>query len=153
MAKNNRERVYKTYCISVADVEVQKYLEELKKSGERAASNVAGIHEFDKGTNLKIHLKMGANDWKLEVFSGDEKIKDIPKGSLEAMRSAFSEAILQSGHSDNDTILCNFFFDATEAGTASAYKETRSLFDSIKLSYENFYISETDTSIFTEELS
>ena len=30
MAKNNRERVYKTYCISVADVEVQKYLEELK---------------------------------------------------------------------------------------------------------------------------
>ncbi|MCI7768452.1 MAG: biopolymer transporter ExbD [Oscillospiraceae bacterium] len=131
--------------------EAEKYLNDLKNSSERAASNIAGIHEFDRGMNLKIHLKMNDNNWKLELFTGDEKISDIPRASLDEMKSAIAAALTEKGCSEKDTILCDFIYNAREDGTASAYKEVRALFDSIKFSYENLYISETDTSIFEEK--
>lgn len=48
--------------------EEEDYLNELNSSESAAAMNVAGIHEFSQGTNLKINLNMNNDNWRLDVF-------------------------------------------------------------------------------------
>lgn len=126
-------------------------LSEAEQAGERSGENVDGISQFSRNMNIRVKLKMnGGSDWSLMVFRGEEKITEIPKNSVAEMSREFSRALSDSGCNAEDTLLCIYVYDATQAGTASADRDIQRVFEEIKSEYKHFFYSETDTSLFDE---
>lgn len=131
--------------------EAQDYLNELNNAEKTAAMNVAGIHEYSQGTNLKIKLNMNNDNWKLDVFSGKEKIGEVSNDSSNNMTKNLSDILINNGYTKDQTILCEFFYNGNERGTSKAYPTSEEVLKNIRFSFVNFKFSETDTSIFGED--
>lgn len=131
--------------------EEEDYLNELNSSESAAAMNVAGIHEFSQGTNLKINLNMNNDNWRLDVFSGKEPIGEVSNDSSNNMTRNLSDILINNGYTKDQTILCEFFYNGNERGTSKAYPTSEEVLKNIRFSFVNFKFSETDTSIFKED--
>ena len=122
--------------------EAENYLNELNNSEKNAAMNVAGIHEFSQGVNIKIKLNMNDDNWKLDVFSGKEQIGTVLNNSSNTMTKDLSDILIKNGYSKEQTILCEFFYNGNERNTFKAYPIAKEIFKSIRFSFDNFKISE-----------
>ncbi|MBQ2823428.1 MAG: biopolymer transporter ExbD [Oscillospiraceae bacterium] len=141
-----------------------EYLENSRQVNDRAAENVIGINDFVNGNRLKIKLEMRTKEegWELEIYCNNEKLQSIPHSVItkqdgeketdtEKMTKQMLELLSETGYTSEDTILCEFVYDAKEGGTASAYKVSHKLFEQVKKEYKHFFFSEIDLSIFEEE--
>lgn len=128
-------------------------LVEAELAGERQGENVEGITDFSHNQNIRVILKMisGSNKWGLLVYKGEQQIANIPNENVESMAQSFTEALSEIGCNKDDTLLCVYVYDATQAGTASADNDVQKIFNEIKVQYKHFFYSELDTSIFEED--
>ena len=128
-------------------------LNEAELAGERQGKNVEGITDFSHNQNIRVILKMisGSDKWDLLVYKGEQQIAKISNGNINSMSESFLEALSDIGCNKEDTLLCVYVYDATQAGTASADREVQKIFDEIKGQYKHFFYSELDTSIFEED--
>ncbi len=126
-------------------------LEEVKAAENRAGENIQGINEFISGKSLKLKLNMNSGNWKLDVYYKDELLKEIPNGTADEMSVSFTEMLAEKGCQTDDTILCEFHYNAAEGGTASAYKELQRVFEKVQEEYTHLFFSETDISMYEED--
>ena len=127
-------------------------LNEAELAGERQGENVEGITEFSRNLNIRVKLKMisGSSNWSLLVYKGEQQIAEIPKGTVSSMSQSFLEALSDVGCHKDDTLLCVYVYNASQAGTASADRDIQRVFDEVKGQYKHFFYSELDTSLFEE---
>ena len=112
---------------------------------ERQASNVTEMLEFNRSDNIKLILDIDSSNWSLRVLKGESVISTVAKGNdvVEKVKSALSNA----GYDGEETIFCDFIFDGSQPGTASAYKIMKKSIEEVAKHYKHMYISETDLSI------
>ena len=135
--------------------EVEKLKEELEENLEivseyssRSRSNANELIEFKEGKNLKLFLDMKDDGWELRIVH-DESIVSIIKNK-DSISDDIIEALQKSDYSINDTIFCDFIFDGSIGGTASAYREIEEEMEIVTKKYKHMYISETDLSMGVE---
>lgn len=117
----------------------------VKEYSDRQASNVSELLEFNRNENVKIILDMNTNDWSVRVIKGDSVITTII-GS-EDIGSDLKKALMDAGYDNTKTIFCDWVFDGSLPGTASAYRKIKKGIEDVSKEYKYFYSSETDLSI------
>lgn len=132
--------------------EAEEKIKEAEQAGDRQGKNVEGITEFATGKNIRTRLVTsgGGKSWQLLLYKGKEQVTVIDKGGIYGMSDAFLKALTDMGFGTDDTMLCVYIYDATQAGTASADRDVQRVFDNVKAKYPHFFISEIDISIFEE---
>ena len=128
-------------------------LNEAELAGERQGENVEAITDFSRNLNIRVDLKMidGSSSWSLLVSKGEQQVAEIPKDGISSMSQSFLKALSDIGCDKEDTLLCIYVYDASQAGTASADRDIQKVFDEVKGQYEHFFYSELDTSLFGED--
>lgn len=128
--------------------QAEELLNEANLAGEHQGENVAGIVEFNRSLNVRVRLNMiSGGSWSLLIFKGDEQIDEIQKNNINEMVGAFASDLSDIGYDKYDTLLCTYVYDSTQAGTASADKDVRRVFDMVKEQYNRFFYSELDISL------
>lgn len=117
----------------------------VENANNRQASNIEALMEFNRGANIKLILSIDNGNANLRVFQGDTLIATTsPENNLtEIICTSLEEA----GYSNEDTVLCEFIFDGSQAGTTVAYRHIKQNLLYVKGTYKFFYYSETDLSI------
>ena len=124
---------------------LEKELEIVKDSDERQGSNTEAMLEYIQGKNIKIILNMEDEGWVLRVLHNNEVLDEIKRD--DNVGEKLIKAIMDAGYEKNDTIFCDFVFDGSLAGTASAYRKIKKGLDEVIEEYKFVYSSETDLSI------
>lgn len=129
--------------------QAEEMLNEANLAGEHQGENVAGIVEFSRNMNIKIKLKMadGGNSWSLLVWKVEDQMTEIQKEHINTMGQKLVNAMSDMGCGKDDTLLCTYMYDASQAGTASADRDVQRVFDVVKGHYQHFFCSEIDTSL------
>ena len=117
----------------------------VQNADDRAKDNVEEILEFTKGTNLKLILEMQDGKWTLVVSSKNEVISRIAAG--DDVEARLADALESSDYAYGDTILCDFVYNGSQAGTVSAYRKITKAMEAIQEEYKYLYYSETDLSV------
>ena len=117
----------------------------VQDADDRAKDNVEEILEFTKGTNLKLILEMENGKWTLIVSGKNEVISRIT--SSDDVETKLKEALEISKYTIGDTILCDFVYNGSQAGTVSAYRKITKAMESIQEQYKYLYYSETDLAV------
>ena len=129
--------------------ELEKQLESeisiVKEYSDRQASNVSEMLEFNRSENVKIILDMNFDDWSMRVIKGDSVISTVI-GS-DDIGVELKKALVDAGYDNTKTIFCDFVFDGSLPGTASAYRKVKKVIEDVSNEYKYFYSSETDLSI------
>lgn len=117
----------------------------VQDTDDRAKDNVEEILEFTKGTNLKLILEMENGKWTLIVSGKNEVISRITSSDDVAVK--LKEALDISKYTTGDTILCDFVYNGSQAGTVSAYRKITKAMEAIQEQYKYLYYSETDLAV------
>ena len=117
----------------------------VQDADDRAKDNVEEILEFTKGTNLKLILEMQDGKWTLVVSSKNEVISRI--AAADNVEARLTEALENADYASGDTILCDFVYNGSQAGTVSAYRKITKAMEAIQEEYKYLYYSETDLSV------
>ena len=117
----------------------------VQDADDRAKDNVEEILEFTKGTNLKLILEMQDGKWTLVVSSKNEVISRIAAG--DDVEARLADALESSDYAYGDTILCDFVYNGSQAGTVSAYRKITKAMEAVQEEYKYLYYSETDLSV------
>ena len=117
----------------------------VQDADDRAQDNVEEILEFTKGTNLKLILEMQDGKWTLVVSSKNEVISRIAAG--DDVEARLADALESADYAYGDTILCDFVYNGSQAGTVSAYRKITKAMEAIQEEYKYLYYSETDLSV------
>lgn len=117
----------------------------VQDADDRAKDNVEEILEFTKGTNLKLILEMQDGKWTLVVSSKNEVISRIAAG--DDVEARLADALESADYAYGDTILCDFVYNGSQAGTVSAYRKITKAMEAIQEEYKYLYYSETDLSV------
>ena len=117
----------------------------VQNADDRAKDNVEEILEFTKGTNLKLILEMQDGKWTLVVSSKNEVISRIAAG--DDVEARLADALESSDYAYGDTILCDFVYNGSQAGTVSAYRKITKAMEAVQEEYKYLYYSETDLSV------
>ena len=117
----------------------------VQNADDRAKDNVEEILEFTKGTNLKLILEMQDGKWTLVVSSKNEVISRIAAG--DDVEARLADALESADYAYGDTILCDFVYNGSQAGTVSAYRKITKAMEAIQEEYKYLYYSETDLSV------
>ena len=117
----------------------------VKEYSDRQASNVSEMLEFNRSENVKIILDMNSDDWSVRVIKGDSVISTVI-GS-DDIGVELKKALVDAGYDNTKTIFCDFVFDGSLPGTASAYRKVKKGIEDVSNEYKYFYSSETDLSI------
>ena len=117
----------------------------VQDADDRAKDNVVEILEFTKGTNLKLILEMQDGKWTLVVSSKNEVISRI--AAADNVEARLTEALENADYASGDTILCDFVYNGSQAGTVSAYRKITKAMEAIQEEYKYLYYSETDLSV------
>ena len=117
----------------------------VQDADDRAKDNVEEILEFTKGTNLKLILEMQDGKWTLVVSSKKEVISRIAAG--DDVEARLADALESADYAYGDTILCDFVYNGSQAGTVSAYRKITKAMEAIQEEYKYLYYSETDLSV------
>ena len=145
-AENRMEEANAKYAEADALTEqLREDLTIIESASERQASNVEALLEFNRGANIKLILSMNDDGAVLRVFQGETLITTTtPDGDLAGIICA---ALKESGYTEQDTVLCEFILDGSEAGTATAYRKIKQNLMYVKGEFNYFYYSETDISM------
>ncbi|MDO5558947.1 MAG: biopolymer transporter ExbD [Oscillospiraceae bacterium] len=124
-------------------------LEEANQAADRSGENADAIMEFGESNNIKFSLQMSAdtNDWCINVLNGQGRTDRIEKSDVSSMTDSVISILRSCGYSEDDTVLLEFFYDATENGTTSAYKQINKMMTQLKKKYTHLFYSETDRSL------
>ena len=125
--------------------QLKEQLNMAENADDRSKDNVKEIIEFTKGTNLKLILEMQNGKWTLIVSSKNEVISRIT--ASDNVEGMLKDALQNADYSYKDTILCDFVYNGSQAGTVSAYRKITKAMDSIQKQYKYLYYSETDLSV------
>lgn len=125
--------------------QLEKEIDIVRDSSERQASNIQEMLEYGKSGNIKINLLMQDGGWMIRVNCKEEVIAEITSDS--EVGTELKAAIKTAGYSEKDTIFCDFVFDGSLPGTASAYRKITKGLDDVEEIYRYLYYSETDLSI------
>ena len=117
----------------------------VQDADDRAKDNVEEILEFTKGTNLKLILEMQDGKWTLVVSSKNEVISRIAAG--DDVEARLADSVESADYAYGDTILCDFVYNGSQAGTVSAYRKITKAMEAIQEEYKYLYYSETDLSV------
>ena len=117
----------------------------VQDADDRAKDNVEEILEFTKGTNLKLILEMQDGKWTLVVSSKNEVISRIAAG--DDVEARLADALESADYAYGDTILCDFVYNGSQAGTVSAYRKITKAMEAVQEEYKYLYYSETDLSV------
>ena len=117
----------------------------VQNADDRAKDNVEEILEFTKGTNLKLILEMQDGKWTLVVSSKNEVISRIAAG--DDVEARLADALESADYAYGDTILCDFVYNGSQAGTVSAYRKITKAMEAVQEEYKYLYYSETDLSV------
>ena len=117
----------------------------VQDADDRAQDNVEEILEFTKGTKLKLILEMQDGKWTLVVSSKNEVISRIAAG--DDVEARLADALESADYAYGDTILCDFVYNGSQAGTVSAYRKITKAMESVQEEYKYLYYSETDLSV------
>ncbi len=129
--------------------QLKSELEMVRDEDERGAANLEELMEFAKSGNIKLILEMKDKNWTLKVSREDRVLVKIERGS--DVRGLLTKAMQEAGYAADETLLCEFVFDGSLPGTASAYREIRDAVEYAKNDYKYLYCSETDLSVGEEE--
>lgn len=155
--KAQTEAKIKEYDIAIEEAEereaaanelieqVNRELDVIRESAAREASNLEEMFEYAKSGNIKIILDVKDNGWVIRVNCKNEVIKEIASDSN--VGTELKSALEMVGYKTNDTIFCDFVFDGSQPGTASAYRKISKAFDEAESEYKYLYYSETDLSV------
>lgn len=125
--------------------QLEKEIDIVRDSSERQASNIEEMLEYGKSGNIKIVLFMQDGGWMIRVNCKEEVLAEITS-DLD-VGTELKSAIKTAGYSEKDTIFCDFVFDGSLPGTASAYRKITKGLDDVEEIYRYLYYSETDLSI------
>lgn len=125
--------------------QLEKEISLVRDSNERQASNIEEMIEYGRSGNIKILLKMRETGGIIQICSKNEVIKEI--GLESAVGNEILNAIKTAGYGVDDTVFCDFVFNGSEPGTASAYRKITKGFDEVKDTFNHLYYSETDLSV------
>lgn len=125
--------------------QLEKEIDIVRESSERQASNIEEMLEYGKSGNIKIILLMQDGGWLIRVNCKEEVLAEISSDS--DVGTELIAAIESAGYSEEDTIFCDFVFDGSLPGTASAYRKITRGLDDVEEIYRYLYYSETDLSI------
>lgn len=131
-----------------ARLQAEKELEEVKQANERAAANIDGILDFDKGVNLKIFLSGREGAWSMQVKLGEDTIgnlNNIRDSKPEDMAKEFSKIVSDCGYTKESAILCDMLYDSSKSGSRKAKENTDSMIALLRKDYVHFFCSMTDT--------
>lgn len=124
---------------------VEEELEMVRNVDKRQSLNLEAMIEYVQGANIKIILDIEDDVWNIRIIHNgkllDKITKEKPVG--EQLIQVFQKA----GYKKEDTIFCDFTFDASVPGTAKAYNMIKKGLDEVKEEYGYMYFSETDLSI------
>lgn len=117
----------------------------VQEYSDRQASNVSQILEFNRSENIKLILDITSDNWSIRVIKANSVISTLSgNGNI---GSDLKAALSNAGYDHTDTIFCDFVFDGSLPGTASAYRRIKRGIEDVSKEYQYFYSSETDLSI------
>lgn len=125
--------------------QLEKEIDIVRDSSERQASNIVEMLEYGKSGNIKIILLMQDDGWIIRVNCKEEVLAEISSDA--DVGTKLKEAIKKAGYNEKDTIFCDFVFNGSQPGTASAYRKITKGLDDVEGIYRYLYYSETDLSI------
>ena len=129
--------------------QADKRLEEANSAVDRSGENTDAIMDFSENKNLKLHLDMsGENGWTLKFAKGEEIVKEIPKSDISIMTDEVRELFKEQGYTDDNSILIEDAYVASECGTTSDFLVTLKIINTMKSEYTHLFYSETDVSVF-----
>ena len=120
-------------------------LEIVENASNHQASNIAALLEFNRSANVKLILSMQDGSATIKISQGDTIIATTtPDGDLAGI---ICTALKDVGYTEDDTVLCEFILNGSEAGTATAHRKIKQNLMYVKAEFNYFYYSETDISI------
>ena len=120
-------------------------LELIQESDANNASILEALIEYSRGANLKFILEAEKLSWRLLVSRNNELVTVIEKTS--DIEAEVYRMIQSLGYTKEDILLCDLVYNATEPGTASAYRVISKALQNVKHTYTKLFISETDVSV------
>ncbi len=130
-----------------ADRLSQKLENELKivtEASERNGSNVSELLAYNRDRNLKILMDEEDGGYSLRIITEGE-VKSV-LSVKEGMSGELKSVIAETGYDTDDTILCEYIFDGSAAGSRQAYIAVTEGLGLLSEEYRYLYISETDLS-------
>ncbi len=117
----------------------------LHEEDSRRAADTAALVDFANGSNLKMSLAPDdAGDWILTLRRGSRDTRNLMLGEATAENLHRTFRALEIA--PEDTILCEFLFDADTRGSNAVIKRLRQTFTELREIYPRLFISETDLS-------
>ena len=132
------------YAIELSE-QLETEIQIVRDSDERQASNIEEILEYGRSGNIKIILLMQEKGWKIRINCKEEVVAEI--NSNENVGESLLKAIQKTEYAEEDTVFCDFVFDGSLPGTASAYRKITKGLEQVEEEYKYLYYSETDLSI------
>lgn len=126
-------------------IQLEEEIAIVRRASERQASNINEMLEYNRSENVKIILDMNSASWSVRIIHGGEAISTVYGG--DAMGAELISVFKTIGYDNSKTIFCDFIFDGSLPGTASAYRKIKKGLDDVSDEYSYLYISETDLSI------
>lgn len=125
--------------------QLEKEIQFVNDYDERQASNIEEMIQYGKSGNVKLFLDLQESGWVTRVVCKKEVVAEIKSNAN--IGKEITTAIQNAGYNTNATIFCDFIFDGSLPGTASAYLMTKNGLEEVKKTYAFLYYSETDLSI------
>ncbi len=115
-------------------------LAELEQADGRTGENLGAITAFGEGQMLRMTLKTVGSAWTLTVSRGGETV-----GTVTDTDTSLEEKVRLAGYQPEDTVLCEFIYDGSTAGSNTAYNSVTAMLTELRKSYTHFFCSEIDT--------
>lgn len=138
--------------IKEREAEISRLSEQLNKEisivrdySGRHGSNLSELLDYNRSQNFKMILDMNVTDWSIRVIDKGEVIAIIK--NKDRVGENIKKALLNAGYDNSETIFCDFVFDGSLPGTASAYRKIKEGIEDVIKEYNYLYTSETDLSI------
>ncbi len=161
--ENNRIKEEAQQAIAQADEKMEEAealeakaenaLAELEQADERKAKNIDAIMSFSNNEYLKLNLYKTDSKWKLDFILNGDTIYECEYQDDMSYIDGLQKALDNAEMNTEDTILCEMFYDAQEAGSHKHYESIINAFEVLRKDrgYQHIYYSETDLSVLKEE--
>lgn len=116
----------------------------LAEADARAAEAAEAMIAFSRGENYRLRLKMETDGWVLRIYHGKSIVGALTDSKTFA--EDLTESLERAGWAPEDTLLCEFCYEAADPGSRSAYRRVSDALKEIRKQFPHVYISEIDLS-------
>ena len=116
----------------------------LAEADARAAEAAEAIIAFSHGENYRLRPKMETDGWVLRIYQGKNIVGALTDSKTFA--EDLKESLERAGWVPDDTLLCEFCFEAADPGSRAAYRRVSEAMKEIRKQFPHVYISEIDLS-------